>query len=167
MLTQQINASKRFTSETQILNYELHFVNKPWQLVHPPPGLLSRLISNLLSSSPAKPTPLSTEMPRPQRLDTGSRSATSRASPAPSLNTWATQNSATATRWCHRREGHKDKPVVADTVAEALTAIGQGIARLGQPDPRCDPRTAQLHSLHTDFLSTGSNRNLRLTTNGS
>ena len=53
----------------------------------------------------------------------------------------------------YRREGRKDKPVVADTVAKALTAIGQGIARLGQPDPRFDLRTAQLHSLHTDFLS--------------
>ena len=53
----------------------------------------------------------------------------------------------------YRREGRKDKPVVADAVAKALTAIGQGIARMGQPDPRFDPRTAKLHSLHTDFLS--------------
>ena len=40
-----------------------------------------------------------------------------------------------------------------DTVAKALAAIGQEIARLGQPDPSCDLRTAQLHSPHTDFLS--------------
>ena len=53
----------------------------------------------------------------------------------------------------YRCEGRKDKPVVADTVAKALTAIGQGIARMGQPDPRFDLRTGQLHSLHTDFLS--------------
>ena len=53
---------------------------------------------------------------------------------------------------CQHKD-RKDKPVVADTVAKALTAIGQGIARLGQPDPRFDLRTAQLHSLHTDFLS--------------
>ena len=29
-----------------------------------------------------------------------------------------------------RREGRKDKPVVADAVAEALAAIGSGIARM-------------------------------------
>ena len=47
----------------------------------------------------------------------------------------------------------KDKPVVADTVAKALTAIGQGIARLGQPNPRCDQRTSKLPFPHSDFLS--------------
>ena len=52
----------------------------------------------------------------------------------------------------YRRQGRKNKPVAAGSVSKALTAIGLGISRLGQPDPRFDARTGKLHTLHSDFL---------------
>ena len=52
----------------------------------------------------------------------------------------------------YRRLGQKNKPVRADTVGKAITAVGKGIADMGLPDPRIDPGTRQNHTLLTSFL---------------
>ena len=74
--------------------------HKPWQLLQPPPESTSKLISNLLSPSRAKPTPLATATHKPPPSATGSSSATSSLSPAPSVSSWATRNLGSATSSC-------------------------------------------------------------------
>ena len=52
----------------------------------------------------------------------------------------------------YRQRGRTNRPVRTDQVDKALLAVGQGIARLGQPDPRLQAGTTKLHPLLSDFL---------------
>lgn len=52
----------------------------------------------------------------------------------------------------YRLTGQKSKSVRADTVKDVLTAVGQGIADLGQRDPRKELGSDKLHPLLTSFL---------------
>jgi len=53
----------------------------------------------------------------------------------------------------YSREGQKDKSVRADTVTDALLAVGQGISHLGRPDPRKEtPGAIRNHPLLASFL---------------
>ena len=54
--------------------------------------------------------------------------------------------------WRYRATGQRNKPVRSDTLSGVLTAIGQGISRLGQPDPRFAPGATKQHPLLADFL---------------
>lgn len=51
----------------------------------------------------------------------------------------------------YRLKGQRNKPVRADTVEKALTAIGQGISNLGGEDPRLGPN-GKLKPVLSDFL---------------
>jgi hypothetical protein len=53
----------------------------------------------------------------------------------------------------YRREGQTGKSVSADTVADALLAVGSGISNLGEPDPRKEfPGSTRNHPLLAAFL---------------
>ena len=53
----------------------------------------------------------------------------------------------------YRSEGQKGKSVSANTVTDALLAVGSGIANLGQPDPRKEtPGSTRNHPLLAAFL---------------
>lgn len=59
----------------------------------------------------------------------------------------------------YRQGGAQGQPVKADTVASALLAVGTGISRLGQPDPRKEvPGSKQHHPLLTSFLKSLRNK---------
>lgn len=52
----------------------------------------------------------------------------------------------------YRRQGTRNIPVRADTVDKALLAVGQGIADLGQLDPRKGLHSDKFHPVYASFL---------------
>ena len=77
---------QHLTDTAFLAHFEQHYAQpKPWRLVHLNSEHSSKLISGLLSTSPPKPTPPSTEPRNPPPLGTGSPSAKSSESPLPSV----------------------------------------------------------------------------------
>lgn len=52
----------------------------------------------------------------------------------------------------YRTTGRTGKPVRANTVQDALVAVGKGISNLGQPDPRFAPNSTNQHPILAGFL---------------
>lgn len=57
----------------------------------------------------------------------------------------------------YRAHGRKSKSVTADTVSNAVQAVGKGISNLGYPDPRLQPHSDKLHPLLADLFKSLKN----------